>query len=50
MFFAFNGTGANVVGLQSLLRPYEAVICADTAPTSTSTSAAPQSGSSAASC
>jgi len=24
----FNGTGANVVGLQSLLRPHEAVICA----------------------
>jgi threonine aldolase len=31
VFFAFNGTGANVVGLQSLLRPFEAVICADTA-------------------
>jgi threonine aldolase len=30
-YFAFNGTGANVVGLQSLLRPFEAVICADTA-------------------
>jgi threonine aldolase len=29
VFVAFNGTGANVVGLQSLLRPYEAVICAD---------------------
>lgn len=29
--FAFNGTGTNVVGLQSLLRPHEAVICADTA-------------------
>jgi threonine aldolase len=28
VFFAFNGTGANVVGLQSLLRPFEAVICA----------------------
>ena len=27
-YFAFNGTGANVVGLQSLLRPFEAVICA----------------------
>lgn len=25
----FNGTGANVVGLQSLLRPFEAVICAE---------------------
>lgn len=29
VFFAFNGTGANVVGLQSLLRPFEAVICAE---------------------
>lgn len=28
VYFAFNGTGANVVGLQSLLRPYEAVVCA----------------------
>jgi threonine aldolase len=27
----FNGTGANVVALQGLTRPYEAVICADTA-------------------
>jgi len=27
--FAFNGTGANVVGLQSLLRPFEAVVCAE---------------------
>jgi threonine aldolase len=31
VYFAFNGTGANVVGLQSLLRPFEAVICAETA-------------------
>ena len=31
VFIAFNGTGANVVGLQSLLRPFEAVICAKTA-------------------
>jgi threonine aldolase len=31
VYFAFNGTGANVVGLQSLLRPFEAVICADSA-------------------
>jgi threonine aldolase len=28
VYFAFNGTGTNVVGLQSLLRPFEAVICA----------------------
>jgi threonine aldolase len=27
----FNGTGANVVGLRALLRPYEAVVCAETA-------------------
>jgi threonine aldolase len=31
VYFAFNGTGANVVGLQTLLRPFEAVICAETA-------------------
>ncbi len=31
VFTAFNGTGANVIGLQSLLRPFEAVICAETA-------------------
>jgi threonine aldolase len=31
VYFAFNGTGTNVVGLQSLLRPHEAVVCADAA-------------------
>jgi threonine aldolase len=31
VLIALNGTGANVVGLQSLLRPFEAVICAETA-------------------
>ncbi|MGD0880642.1 MAG: low specificity L-threonine aldolase [Acidimicrobiales bacterium] len=31
IYFSFNGTGANVVGLQSLLRPHEAVVCADSA-------------------
>ena len=30
-FIVFNGTGANVVALRALLKPYEAVICADTA-------------------
>ena len=30
-FFVFGGTGGNVVGLQSLLRPFEAVICAESA-------------------
>ena len=29
VFLTFNGTGANVVGLQSLLRPFEAVVCAE---------------------
>ena len=29
VFFTFNGTGANVLGLQSLLRPYHAVVCSD---------------------
>jgi threonine aldolase len=29
VFFVFNGTGANVLGIQSLVQPYEAVICAD---------------------
>ena len=27
VFFAFNGTGANVVALAAALRPYQAVIC-----------------------
>ena len=29
VLFVWNGTGANVVGLSTALRPYEAVICAD---------------------
>ncbi|WP_239014200.1 threonine aldolase family protein [Archangium violaceum] len=29
--FVFNGTGANVLGLSSLLRPYHAILCAETA-------------------
>ena len=29
VFFTFNGTGANVVGLASVLRSFEAVYCAD---------------------
>ncbi len=28
-FFVFNGTGANVLGLSLMLRPYEAVVCAE---------------------
>lgn len=31
VFFVFNGTAANVFGLSLMLRPYEGVICADTA-------------------
>jgi threonine aldolase len=30
-FMVFNGTGANVLALQALARPYEAVICPETA-------------------
>lgn len=29
VFFTFNGTGANVLGLQALSRPYNAVLCSD---------------------
>jgi threonine aldolase len=31
VFFVYNGTGANVIALQAMARPYEAVICASTA-------------------
>jgi threonine aldolase len=31
VFFVFNGTAANVLGLQAMLRPWEAVVCAETA-------------------
>jgi threonine aldolase len=30
-FFVFNGTGANVVALRAMCRPWEGVVCADTA-------------------
>jgi threonine aldolase len=30
-YFVFNGTGANVLGLSLLVRPFEAVICAESA-------------------
>jgi threonine aldolase len=29
VYFCFNGTGTNVVGLQSMLRPFEAVVCSE---------------------
>lgn len=38
----FNGTGANVLSLGSLIRPYEAVICADTAHVHTDECGAPE--------
>ena len=31
VYLTYNGTGANVIALASVLRPYEAVVCADTA-------------------
>ena len=31
VYLTYNGTGANVIGLASVLRPFEAVVCADTA-------------------
>ncbi|HZY99669.1 MAG TPA: low specificity L-threonine aldolase [Candidatus Baltobacteraceae bacterium] len=31
VYFAFNGTGANVAGLSALLRPWEAVLCPESA-------------------
>ena len=31
VFFVFNGTGANVLSLQAMTKPFNAVICADTA-------------------
>jgi len=31
VFFVYNGTGANVISLQAMARPFEAVICAETA-------------------
>ncbi len=31
VYFVFNGTGANVVGLQSMVRSFESIVCAETA-------------------
>jgi threonine aldolase len=42
MFFVYNGTGANVVALQALTRPYQAVICAKTAHINTDECGAPE--------
>ena len=42
VFFTFNGTGANVLGLQALNRPYHAVLCSDYAHIYTDECAAPE--------
>lgn len=42
VFFTFNGTGANVLGLQALCRPYQAVLCSDYAHIYTDECAAPE--------
>ena len=42
VFFTFNGTGANVLGLQSLNRPYHAVLCSDFAHIYTDECGAPE--------
>ena len=42
VFMTFNGTGSNVVGLQSLLRSWEAVICASTAHINVDEAGAPE--------
>src|SRR5258708_12555360 len=42
VFFTFNGTGANVRGLQALNRPYHAVLCSDYAHIYTDECGAPE--------
>ena len=42
IFPVFNGTGANVVGLQSMLRSWESVICATTAHVNVDEAGAPE--------
>ncbi|MEO5580084.1 MAG: beta-eliminating lyase-related protein, partial [Gemmatimonadaceae bacterium] len=42
VFFVFSGTGANVLGLQTLAQPFNAVICAATAHINTSECGAPE--------
>jgi threonine aldolase len=42
VFFTFNGTGANVLGLQALNRSYHAVLCSDYAHIYTDECAAPE--------
>src|ERR1700756_5286514 len=42
VFFTFNGTGANVLGLQALNRPYHGVLCSDYAHIYTDECGAPE--------
>jgi threonine aldolase len=42
VYFVFTGTAANILGLSLLLRPYEAVICAETAHLNTDECGAPE--------
>jgi threonine aldolase len=42
VFFTFNGTGANVLGLQALTRPYHAVLCSEYAHIYTDECGAPE--------
>src|SRR5579863_10465850 len=42
VFFTFNGTGANVLGLQALIRPCNAVLCSDYAHIYTDECGAPE--------
>lgn len=42
VFFTFNGTGANVLGLQAMTRPYHAVLCSDYAHIYTDECGAPE--------
>jgi threonine aldolase len=42
VYFVFNGTGANVLSLKSITRPYHAVICADVAHINVDETGAPE--------
>ena len=42
VFFTFNGTGANVLGLQAMTRPYHAILCSDYAHIYTDECGAPE--------
>ena len=42
VYFTFNGTGANVLGLQTMCRPYQAVLCSDYGHIYTDECAAPE--------